>query len=151
MEKLATKAIERATDRILQKLKDQIKKDVYTEKNDWYIRTGEFESAWMWDKIKVTGKSIVTQMFYDSSKVHHNGNWVHGNPRKSSVESLADILNLAYNNYSSGYTSSLMFGKRHFSHFRRPYWENFIEKMLDGRELDRILTEEFNAVGFVRK
>lgn len=151
MEKLVGEALDKATVRILENLKLQIKKDVFTTKNDWYERTGQFEEAWEWTKIKSIGKTIVTEMFYNSSKVKHDGKWVHGNPKQSSVENLADILNLAYNGYTSGYTSSLMFGQRMFSHFRRPYWKNFIEKMFNENELNRILAEEFKKVGFLKR
>lgn len=151
MEKLAGEAIEKATIRILNKLKEQIHKDVYTEPNLWYERTGEFESAWLWSDVKKSVNSIVAELSYNPKGMKYIGkDWIHGNPGRSAVENLADILNLAFNNYKNGYTSNLKFGGKHFSHFRRPYWNNFIEKMFTDGGLDKILSEEFKKVGFTK-
>jgi predicted Holliday junction resolvase-like endonuclease len=151
MEKLAGEAIKKATARILQKLKEQIQKDVYTEPNLWYERTGDFERAWLWSDVEKKVNSLVTELSYDPRNMRYiPKDWIHGNPGRSAVDNLADILNLAFNNYKDGYTSNLMFGNKHFSHFRRPYWENFIKNMFSNGELEKILSEEFGRVGFVK-
>jgi len=136
---------------LLQKLKEQIRQDVYTEKNSWYERTGEFEDAWLWSDVTKKVNALVVELSYDPKNMRYTPkDWIHGNPRESAVNNLADILNLAFNNYKAGYTSSLKFGDKHFSHFRRPYWNNFIERLFDKGELDRIITEEFSKHGFIK-
>jgi len=150
MEQAVNEVFNTVSDKILEKLKTQIRKDVFTEPNTWYQRTGEFEEAWSWGEIKKSINSITREMSYDAKNMKHDGKWVHGNPGRSSVENLADILNLAFNNYTEGYTSDLLFGKKHFSHLRRPYWENFIKLLFDQNELEKMLIEEFSKYGIIK-
>lgn len=150
MQKAVNDVILVVSEKLLVKLKEQIKQDVYTEPNTWYERTGEFENAFVWGSIRKGINSITREMSYDSSRVKHDGKWVHGNPGRSSAENLADILNLAFNSYEPGYTSSLKFGDRYFSHYRRPYWENYIELLFDKNGLEKMFTEEFSKYGIVK-
>jgi len=136
---------------ISDRLQAQIEKDVFTTPNEWYERTGEFEKAWKWTNVQKGITTITRELYYDTSEVRWNPDrWEHGNPGESAVDNLADILNLAFNNYAAGYTSDLMFGKRHFSHKRRPYWKNLISTLFDGGELDKMFEAELNKYGLVR-
>ena len=139
--------------KISEKLQRQIERDVYTTENTWYNRTGEFERAWKWKEIKKTISSMTRELYYDSDSVKWNGKWVHGNPGREASSNLEDILNLAWGNYpSSGYTSSMLWRSgedKHFSHKRRPYWDNFIKDLFDGGELERLFEEEFSNVGLM--
>lgn len=142
--------ITEVSDKILERLKEQIEEDVFTTPNEWYENTGEFEQAWQWGDVKANVLTISRELAYDPSSMQWNRHkWQHGNRVQSSVESLADILNLAYNNYTAGYTSSLMFGNRHFSHFRRPYFKNFITNMFDNGEIRDMLTNAFSKHGVI--
>jgi hypothetical protein len=148
---ITEKVIAHIAEDLSKKLQEQIEKDVFTTPNDWYVRTGQFEKAWKWTDVKRLLKTMTTELYYDSSEVVHNPKrWEHGNPYESAVENLADILNLAYNGYKAGYTSSMKFGRRHFSHRRRPYWKNFIEKLLDKGELSKLFEAEFKQYGVVK-
>ncbi len=143
--------IEIVSDKISKKLQDQIKSDVFTTPNDWYERTGQFEKSWSWGDVKKTITSLTKEFAYDPSVMSWNPNkWQHGNPKQSAVDNLADILNLAFNNYSDGYTSDLKFGGRHFSHLRKPYWENFIKELFDKEGLEKMFTEEFSKRGIIK-
>jgi hypothetical protein len=151
LEKIIEKVFEIVSEKISQRLKAQIYKDVFTEKNTWYERTGDFERSWKWGSVKKSLLTITKELGYDPSDMNWNPKrWEHGNPGRSSVDNLADILNLAFNDYRAGYTSGLMFGNRHFSHFRRPYWENLIESLFDRGELERMFTQEFARYGIVK-
>ena len=141
-------AIENVSDKVLELLRRQIETDVFTTPNTWYERTGQFENAWKWGSIERVVNGLVREMSYDSKSVgYEDGTWTHGNPGQSASENLADILNLAWNGYRDGYTSSLMFGRRHFSHKRKPYWDNFIKKLFDRKELKKMFSEELRSQG----
>lgn len=142
-----SKAIESVSKRVSKLLQKQIETDVFTTPNTWYERTGQFENAWEWTPLKRRVSEVVTELFYNPSGVEWDRGWEHGNPGKSAVKTLPDILNLAGNNYSPGYTSSLIFGNRHFSHFRRPYWDNLIKLLFDKGELQKMLKEELESLG----
>ncbi len=109
------------------------------------------EGVFKWGDIKKIVSSITKELSYDPSDMSWNPKkWQHGNPNQSAINELADILNLAFNNYTEGYTSDLMFGNRHFSHRRKPYWENFIKRLFDQGELEKMFTEELSKRGFTR-
>jgi hypothetical protein len=151
LEKIIEKVFEVVSGKVAQKLQQQIRKDVYTEKNSWYERTGDFERSWKWGEVKKNLLTITKEFKYDPTDMNWNPKrWEHGNPGRSAVDNLADILNLAFNNYRAGYTSNMMFGDRHFSHFRRPYWENLIESLFDNGEMERMFTQEFAKYGVVK-
>jgi hypothetical protein len=142
------RAINNASVKVSKILLEQIKKDVYTEQNTWYERSGEFENAFTWKNIQRSATGIAKELFYN----HYSMQWIpfdwrHGNPERSAVENLADILNLAFKDYQPGYTSGKKFGNRYFSHYRRPYWKNFIERLFEGGEIEKILTEELRSAG----
>lgn len=147
---IVEKVIAHIADDISRRLKEQIKRDVFTTPNEWYQRTGQFEEAWEWTKVKRSVRQIATELYYNPAGVEYDGEWQHGNPGRSAADNLADILNLAFNNYQAGYTSSLMFGGRHFSHYRRPYWKNLIQELFDKGTLDVLFEAEFKKYGVVK-
>lgn len=151
LEQIIKLVIEHIAADISDRLQRQIETDIFTQDNQWYERTGEFENAWDWTPIRSSITEVTTELFYNSSKVHyHPKEWIHGNPGESAVENLADILNLAFNGYSSGYTSNLMFGERHFSHLRRPYWSNLMKTLFDKGDLDKMFDAELKKYGLER-
>jgi len=148
--KILEGVITAVSDKISKKLQSQIEKDVYTTTNTWYNRTGEFERAWKWKDIKRTVSAMTRELYYDSDSVKWDKeNWIHGNPGRSAAENLEDILNLAWTGYRDGYTSSMIWRKdnKPFSHKRRPYWENFVDDLFDGGELDKMFDEAFANSG----
>lgn len=148
MEKDIETAIGKTAKRILRILIDQIYKDTFTTPNTWYDRSNDFERAWTLEPIKNVAGRISTLLFFDRGMVKWDGDWKHGNP-KEPARFLEDILNLAWNDYSPGYTSSMKYrsGGGYFSHKRRPYWENFIKNIFDKGQLSKIMKEELLAVG----
>lgn len=147
-EKVLDMVIDDITDWLLEKLRKQIKKDVYTKPNSWYAYgsgkpTYEFYNAWKWSAKKQQLGGLVTELFFDRSTLTvDEDNWVHGSPIWGSArDTIEDILNLAWNDYKAGYTSDLrifgMAGARHLSHPRRPYWNNFIEEWIESGKLDK--------------
>lgn len=148
LEKEIEGAIKNVSEKVLKELLATIRRDVFTEPNLWYERTGQFEKSWVWGQITKSVNSITRELYYDPSGVEYIAKkWQHGNPGQSAVDNLADILNLAFNNYRDGYTSGLKFGGKHFSHKRKPYWENLIKFLFDKGKLESFFVEEFKSRG----
>lgn len=148
------RALERVTDRMIEKLRKRIDEDVYTNdgKNKWYVDgfghpTYQFKWAWEWTTIKKSMKQITTELFYNDRKVSYIGeSWVHGNPYQSAVETLPDILNMAFRNYQHGTTSEKKPWK-----YGKPYWDNFIKETIDSGWFDKTFKEEMKREGIVVK
>lgn len=132
--------IEDVSDWLLDKLVQQIKKDVYGKvPNKWYTKgsgkpTFEFLNAWEWTKLKKTSNQFIRELYFNRSTLVSDPNgWIHRSNVYgwgSSVEYIEKILNV------SGFTSSLeMFHVP--SAIRKPYWDNFIEKWITSGKLDK--------------
>lgn len=154
MQDTVEEAIREVTKKVLDELRDTIIRDVYVRPypNKIYAwRTGqptfEFLNTWRWSQIEKTAKQITTTLFHDWESMSvdtENGGYVHGSWEGDARENLADILNLAFNNYQPGYTSGL---KWLSAKERRPYWKNFVEKMFEGKQLEKWFNEAFAKRG----
>ena len=145
MEKLATKAIERATDRILTEFqRDYITEYVYTDNVKMYERTYDFIRAWDWTPIKKEINKVSTMMWYNAGKMDFNlDKFQHGSKYstpESVIASLMEILD------KKGRSSSLWLSNG--VNRKEAYFQKFIEDFFKGGRLERILSEELEKVGF---
>ena len=148
------------SEKIYKLLLERIRTDVYTATNKWYhggtaSPTYEFLHAWEWKPITKSLGKMATELFYNPNNVNYDGStWKHGNPLEKAVDSLPAILNLEYmenspDNYDnpiSGWTSGLMFGDRHFSHFRKPYWSLLLNELFSKKEIEKMIIDELKSV-----
>jgi hypothetical protein len=146
--------MEKVGDEMLEELKKQINKDVYTEPNVVYNRTGDFLKAWNYRVLKNKGNPKLKVYFVPSAlnKKAHQSIVDESDPRVN----LAEILNLAYMSENSdelnetpGWTSGLMTGDgvTHVSHFRRPYWTRFVNKMTRRDGIRKLIKEKAKNAG----
>jgi len=144
------KVIKEITEWLLEGLQTRIKEDVYTTPNTWYVAdtgmpTLQFYHGWGWSRLEKHLGEYVTKLFLDKSGMDFDeDDWVHGSPISgSAIENIEDILNLAWMGYRDGYTSSLpAYGDysrniRRLSHFRKPYWNNFIDEYFESGKVDK--------------
>lgn len=145
MEKLAKEALEKITDRVLEIFKrDYILKYAYIDSPKMYERTMEFEKAWDFTSLKKEINRISTELWYDSSKLitfEPEKKFIHGS-KYSSPPDVRDNLPAIL----EGKRSSLWMSVER----RVKFWEAFINEMFDRGTLDKIITEEFKAVGFTK-
>ena len=156
LEQSLRKILEAVSEEVYKKLRERILKDVYTRTNDWYLGGSgtpsyEFLDAWERSPIRASLGGMVTEIFYNSSNVKYDGElWKHGNPKQDASKNMAAILNLEYmsnssddyNTTNSGWASGLMFGDRHFSHFRRPYWSLLMKELFKDGGLEKMIRAE---------
>lgn len=158
MSLIISRAIGRIILRMAADLKKQILEDVYYEDyfpNQMYFDDGgrptgsrhptwEFLNSWDTSPVINRGNEIYAELFFNPKKLSlDTDKWKHGSPISGDArDNLADILDLAFNNYQAGYTSGLMVGDRHMSKFRKPYWENFIKNMFDKGQIEEWFIEE---------
>jgi len=161
--------LDRVSERMNQALGEQIESDVYQPgglpnlvyhggenqggyadpNRGEYYPTFEFLEAWKIVSNPAPGKAAVAIEF-DPSKLTKDAHMGLGgsDPRRN----FADIMNLAYMGYASGYTSGLTVGgynpvtkedtTRFVSKYRHPYWTNFIKKMTTGGKIRQWTKEE---------
>ena len=170
MEKVIEDSINEVSEKIYKtldnnsKLRKIIKRDVYVKPKNAYYAYGkkqptyEFLDAWDWLPAKKDMGKITKELFYNWQKLSvDEENWVHGSFDGDARENLADILNLAFNNYKAGFTSDYRWPPKannpkdpkapHFSKFRQPFWENFVKNLFDEGELDRMFISAFRKRG----
>jgi len=150
-----TPVMDKVGEKMVEILQEQIQKDVYTQENNVYERTFDFLDAWHYRVLKNKGNPKIRLYFVPSAlgEDAHRSLVDGSDPRKN----LANILNLAYMNPDSdeefnttpGWTSSLMAGGdiRHVSHFRRPYWTRFLNKMTRRQGIRNLIKEEAKKKG----
>lgn len=131
--------INKVSDRIIELLKENIKRYAVNQPSDWYERTGEFENAFIWQDMKVELNGFSRKLIYDPSGMHFDPDtFTHGSPfGGDATATLMDILNV------EGFTSSLNWK---FSH---PYWSITISQLIDGRLIDNWFKEEFRSAGLI--
>jgi hypothetical protein len=106
------------------------------------VRTTQFENAWVWQTPSISGDMISTQLDYHPEMLEYEASkWQHGNPRRDARDALMEILDV------EGYTSELMFGGKHFSHSRHPYFQNLIRSLFDDGELEKLFLKELRNAG----
>lgn len=150
------KIIENVSKKVLKDLQKQILEDVYYfdyYPNRYYSEgmgrpTFQFLRAWEWGELLKIANGVIRTLSYNDGKVIPSGKWTHRSSVKGYGESntyLHKILNEA--NKGDGYrTSTLMAGKTYFSKKRKPYWDNFMELMMNGK-LKKYFDEEFAKAG----
>lgn len=168
LEDIGQIVIQNVSDKILEKLQENIKKYVYEYEyfpNKSYYNgskrpTFEFLDAWKWDQIKVSVKDITTELFYDYSGMGYDPDrWLHGSRIGGDARAnLADILNKLV--YLDTYTSSLMLSQitnlgantpdRPFSKARGKYWDITIRELFDQQQITRWFDNELAAFGFMK-
>lgn len=150
LESQARLALESATEELLDLFKTEyIQKYVYDghSPNEMYHGgsgkpTGEFMEAWQWTELKKVTNKLITEMWYDPSKLQYDmGTFKHGSKYstpKDVRKTLMDILN------KDGYSSSLWLS------VNRPvaYWEQFISDMFASGKLNEIIGKHLILKGF---
>lgn len=155
IEILVKEALEDITKEVLDQFKkNYIRKYVYSSPDShspnklYHGGTGtptfEFEKAWDWTPVKKQLKSLVTEMWFNPSRMTFNSDsFRHGSiySRPEDVRaSLMDILN------KDGYSSSLWLSVKR----KEAYWDKFLEDMIDDGQLGKIIEKHFVAKGFVK-
>lgn len=131
-------------------LQNRITRDVYTTKNNWYLNGSKkpsyefLDKPWKWREIDKTITSITKELYYDGGAMSIDPKgWKHFSNVPGWGDSrnyLAAILNELHDD---PYTSSMMWGNRHFSHARRKYWDNFVEDLFDRGKLTKYFDDAF--------
>lgn len=156
MQEICEKVIENVSFKVMQNLTQRINKDVYTTPNSWYLNGSKRPSfefrdiAWKWKNIQKITNSLTRELFYDWEAMSTDPEgWQHFSNAKGKYHGdsrpyLAAILNELHD---SPYTSSMMFGERHFSHARSKFWDNFIDDLFNNGKLDKYFRSEFAKYG----
>ena len=164
------KALEKISDKAMGDLDDIIMKDVYL--NDYFpniryyggsfydeeVLRGTYEPTWQfreaWKKtISSESEKTSLSIFYDPNYIEKDAHKSILNDRDIS-QWLDRILNV------DGYTSELEFGRppgtldandpgtlRHVSKLRKPYWDNFLVKMVREGKIREWLKQELKSQG----
>ncbi len=145
MEAKVGEALEKVADRVLERFKKDFLEPLVFKSHDankFYRRTGDFENAWNWTAMKKQAMTLSKEMWYDPRLMEFDPNdFTHGSPWGGDArETLMDILN------RSGYSSSSSLSVKRPA----PYWDVFILAAFQGGLLDKIITEEFKKVGFIK-
>jgi hypothetical protein len=130
------KVINNVSAQVLELLKYNINKYAVNQPSDWYVRTGQFEQAFMLEALQQTVNKFLRRLVYDSSNMTFDPDtFTHGSPfGGDATETLVEILN------KEGFTSSLNWK---FSH---PYWDITLKELDDGK-LEGMYRTEFKNVG----
>ena len=136
--------IEKVSVKILNKLKETIKRDTYESHspNVVYEPSMEFMNAWEWKPVQKAVKSLSTELFYHwqtmktDPKTYKHIDYV---SMQDNREKLADILNI--NGLEPGNPIAV---------FRYSFWNNFIADMTFGGEIMTMFDKEFASYGIKR-
>lgn len=143
-------ALEAITEEVLDLFrKEYIRKYVYNSHGsnvDYHAGSGvptyEFENAWDWTPIRRQVNSLVTELWYNPSRLTFDADtFKHGSiySRPEDVRaSLMDILN------KTGYSSSLWLSVSRDT----AYWEQFLIDMFDSGKLGQIINKHVTSKGF---
>ncbi len=144
MEKLATEALKEASEEVIEIFKTKyIMGYAYIENPKQYRRTFEFREAWEFTDLKKQANYILTELWYNSSKLKtfDPENFIHGSKYSSPQDVRDNLPAILEGKRSSLWLSVDRKGK---------FWKEFIKAMFDSGELDKILTKHFSKRGFVR-
>jgi hypothetical protein len=152
VEKLATEALEAASEEILEIFKRKyVEKYIYNShgKNSIYHAGSgkpsyEFRDAWRFTELRKQLNIISTELWYNPGRLEFDmDTFKHGSLYSTppdSRASLMDILN------KSGYSSSLWLSVSRSV----PYWDKFLEDAFSGGLLNKVITKHFTSRGFVK-
>ncbi len=138
MNKICESVINSVSDRMLQDLKDIIKRDTYGShgRNVVYESTYEFLNAWEWTPIKQATKTLSAELFYHWQNMrteptsYTHVDYVSGADNR---ERLADILNIQ--GLEPGNPIAV---------FRYSFWNEYILNMFISGKIDSYFTQEFS-------
>ena len=123
-------ALDRTTDRLLDKLGEFIQNDVYESYSPtFYDRTFDFKNSWEKTSAKLKGKIVEAEIFQNVSAMQR----IDEPPIHVDKEGLAEIINSGV-----GYNFGQMEGKA------RPFWNDFIQYC--EREFENIFQEELKKI-----
>ena len=123
-------ALDRTTDRLLDKLGEFIQNDVYGAYSPtFYDRTFDFKNSWEKTSAKLKGKIVEAEIFQNVSVMQR----IDEPPIHVDKEGLAEIINSGI-----GYNFGQMEGKA------RPFWNDFIQYC--EREFENIFQEELKKI-----
>lgn len=150
MEQKASEALERVAKRVIDIFKkDYILKYVYTDNPKQYTATFDFLNAWNWTPLKKEITKISKEMWYNPDLMFHSdisdGKYQHGSKYGSpplAIKELMEILD------KTGRSSSLFLSNG--VNRKGAYFKEFENDMFGGGMLEKIITEEFSKVGFVK-
>lgn len=134
---ICKEVVEEVSDKMLFRLQTNIMKYVYLAQNNasYYAGTGaptlEFYRAWDFTPMKDFGRSIVTELFYNPSKMRYEpDNYLHGNAIYGDArDTLMDILNVKGNtNTGKGHPFLIKITSA-------PYWDNTIKEFFNRRRI----------------
>jgi hypothetical protein len=142
MEKLATEALEKVVEDVLEIFKrDYIMGMAYIKNPKEYTRTFEFSEAWDFTPIKSSLLSLVTELWYDPSKMRtfDPDRFIHGS-KYSSPPDVRDNLPAIL----EGKRSSLWISVDR----EKQFWQEFMVEMFSNGKLDSIISKRFREKGF---
>lgn len=128
-------ALDRTTERILDKLEEFIENEVYSNNQSWYTRTNEVKNNWEKTKAQIIGSVCHSEISFSKPISHSGGDlWQHG----ISFIDNETLLNILVGNYNTGTIAN----------FDNPNPRNFWNPFLQWCEqnFDRIFKEEFNKI-----
>lgn len=144
LEKLAGEALNDASDEVLEVFKNNyIMGYAYIDNPREYERTFEFKESWEFKDLKKEANSLLKELWYNPNnmKTFNPDKFIHGS-RYSKPNDIRDNLpSILEGKRSSLWLSVDRKGK---------FWEEFIKKMFDSGELEKILTKHFSKRGFIR-
>jgi len=142
MERLAREALEKVVEDVLEIFKrDYIMGIAYIKNPKEYTRTMEFAEAWDFTPIKSNVLSLVTELWYDPSKMKtfDPDRFIHGS-KYSSPPDVRDNLPAIL----EGKRSSLWISVDR----EKQFWQEFMVEMFGNGTLDSIITRRFKEKGF---
>jgi len=144
LEKKATKALKAVTKEVLEIFKkDYIDKFAYIKSPKQYQRTYEFRESWDFTEIKKNLTTLSTELWYDSSKMKtfDPERFIHGSRYSSPNdvrETLPEILESKQSSLWISVSRTIKF------------WDWFVRAMIQGGQLEKIMTKHFTSQGFKR-
>lgn len=144
MEKKVGEVLEKIADEVLDVFKENyIWKIAYIKNPKMYERTNEFADAWDFTPLKKTAMKLSKELWYDSSvvKTFEPDKFIHGS-KYSNPNFIGDNLPAIL----EGKQSSLWLSVSR----KEKFFQKFLKDMLDGGDLEKIMTKHFVAGGFRR-
>ncbi len=142
MEQATQKALEAITKEVLKLFKEEyIDKIAYIKNPQQYERTGEFREAWDFTEIKKQIMTLSTELWYDPSKLKtfNVEKYQHG-----SIYSTPNDVRETLPAILEGKQSSLWLSVSRTIKF----WDWFVNAMISGGQLEKIITKHFINNGF---
>ena len=142
--------LEKKVGQILEKIANEVL-DIFKEKYIWkyayiknpkmYDRTNEFASAWNFTKLKKTAMTLSKELWYDPSyiKTFDIDKFQHGSKYSTPNFAGANLPAVLEGTRSSLWLSVTREEK---------FFQKFLEDMLDGGQLEKIITRHFVSGGF---